>query len=210
MSETIHTIGHSTHTSDAFISLLIPHRITAVADVRSTPYSRRNPQFNREKMRAALKVHGIQYVFLGRELGARSEDDCCYVNDKVRYSLLAQTPLFRSGIERLLDGARSQRIALVCAERDPLDCHRTILIARELVACGVGVLHILSDGSIEPHDDALRRLVGRLKMRGEDLFRSQSITLEEAYDRQAERIAFDRNRHRAGLRSSTFNETKDP
>jgi len=210
MSQTIYTIGHSTHTIDAFISLLIPHRITAIADVRSTPYSRRNPQFNREDIRAALKTHGIQYVFLGKELGARSDDECCYVNDKVRYSLLAQTPLFKSGIERLLDGARSHRIALMCAERDPLDCHRTILISRELVLCGANILHILSNGSIESHDDALRRLVGRLKLGAEDLFRSQGISVDEAYEKQADRIAYDRNFHRAGTRGAAANETEIP
>jgi uncharacterized protein (DUF488 family) len=102
MSLTLYTVGHSNHTCDAFVSLLTTHRVTAVADVRSTPYSRRNPQFNRDDIRATLKSLSIQYVFLGKELGARSNDDCCYVNDKIRYPRLAQTALFKSGIERLL------------------------------------------------------------------------------------------------------------
>ena len=199
MSPTLYTVGHSNHTCDAFVSLLTMHRVTAVADVRSTPYSRRNPQFNRDDIRAALKSLSIQYVFLGKELGARSNDDCCYVDDKVRYSMLAQTALFKSGIERLLEGARSHRIALMCAEKDPLDCHRTILVSRGLVLRGANILHILSGGSIETQDEALRRLVQRLKLGGEDLFRSEAVTVEEAYERQGNLIAYDRAVHRAGL-----------
>jgi uncharacterized protein (DUF488 family) len=200
MSLTLYTVGHSNHTCDAFVSLLTLHRVTAVADVRSTPCSRRNPQFNRDDIRATLKSLSIQYVFLGKELGARSNDDCCYVNDKIRYPRLAQTALFKSGIERLLEGARSHRIALMCAEKDPLDCHRTILVSRELVLRGANILHILANGSIETQDEALRRLVLRLKLGNEDLFRSEGATVEEAYERQGNLIAYDRAIHRADLR----------
>jgi uncharacterized protein (DUF488 family) len=209
VSLTLYTVGHSNHTCDVFLSLLTAHGVTAVADVRSTPYSRRNPQFNRDDIRAALKSLGIQYVFLGKELGARSNDDSCYVNDKIRYSMLAQTPLFKSGIERLLEGARSHRIALMCAEKDPLDCHRTILVSRELVLRGANILHILSDGSIETQDEALRRLVRRLKLGGEDLFRSEGVTIEEAYERQGNLIAYDRAAYRAPVRDAA-NETEAP
>jgi uncharacterized protein (DUF488 family) len=207
MSLTLYTVGHSTQTCDAFVSLLTAHQITAVADVRSTPYSRRNPQFNRDDIRATLKSSSIQYAFMGKELGARSNDDGCYVNDKIRYSMLAQTSLFKSGIERLLEGARSHRIALMCAEKDPLHCHRTILVSRELVLRGANILHILSDGAIETHDEALRRLVRCLKLDGEDLFRSEGVTLEEAYERQGNLIAYDRSVHRAPVRDAA-NETE--
>jgi uncharacterized protein (DUF488 family) len=192
MRNEIYTVGHSVHPIDAFIGLLQSFGITAVADVRSTPYSRRNPQFNREDLRAALKSAGVQYAFLGKELGARSEDECCYVNDKVQYALLAKTPLFRSGIERLLEGARAHTIAIMCAEKDPLECHRTILVARALVQSGLRITHILADGGVEAHDAAMARLVDRLKLGRGDMFRSQSISVEEAYDKQAQRIAYDR------------------
>jgi len=196
MKGAIYTVGHSTHACEFFIGLLLAHGITAVADVRSTPYSRRNPQFNRDNLRDALKANDVQYAFLGQELGARSADDSCYINDKVCYGLLAKTRLFESGIERLAAGAAAHRIALMCAEREPLDCHRTILVSRRLVLGGFPVMHILADGSVETHDAALGRLVSRLKLTGEDLFRSQSITAEEAYEKQADRIAFDRSLHR--------------
>jgi uncharacterized protein (DUF488 family) len=192
MSDEIYTVGHSNHPGERFVELLRAHKITAIADVRSTPYSRRNPQFNRDNLRAALKEHAIQYAFLGKELGARSEDECCYVNDKVQYALLAKTPLFHSGIERVVEGLRSHKIALMCAEKDPLDCHRTILVARTLAQAGFRIMHILSDGAVETHDDALGRLIDRLGLGPEDMFRSRTISIEEAYERQGERIAFER------------------
>jgi uncharacterized protein (DUF488 family) len=210
MGSEIHTVGHSTHTSELFIQLLETHSVTAIADVRSTPYSRRNPQFDRNNIRAALKAKSIQYAFLGKELGARSDDECCYVNDKVSYSLLAKTPLFESGIDRVVEGARTHRIALMCAEKDPLDCHRTILVARRLIRSGYRIVHILGSGLVETHDDALTRLMNRLKLSAEDMFRSPALTVEEAYEKQADLIAFDRSLRRAEAshRGPTFNERK--
>src|SRR5262249_48596390 len=124
----MHTIGHSNHPIQDFLDLLRRHGITAVADVRSTPYSRFNPQFRRAKLQASLAEVGIQYVFLGAELGARSQDPSCYDADgRVSYARLAKTELFRSGIERLITGSSQYRISIMCAEREPLECHRTIL-----------------------------------------------------------------------------------
>ena len=101
MPEALFTIGHSTQAAERFIMLLNKHGITAVADVRSTPYSRMNPQYNREDLRTALNDAGISYVFLGKELGARSENKACYHDGKVQYGLLAQTDLFRHGVDRV-------------------------------------------------------------------------------------------------------------
>lgn len=196
MNSDIFTIGHSTQSSTQFLQRLKRHAITAVADVRSAPYSRHNPQFNREELRNTLKAEGIRYVFLGKELGARSDDECCYVNDKVQYRLLAQTNLFRAGIARVVEGAESFRIALMCAEKDPLDCHRTILVARELVKLGRNVKHILADGSLETHSHAMSRLINQLGFSGQDMFRSAEETINEAYDKQADRIAYDRKENR--------------
>jgi uncharacterized protein (DUF488 family) len=197
MSSEIFTVGHSTQSSERLVSNLRKHGITAIADVRSAPYSRHNPQFNREELRATLKENGIRYVFLGKELGARSDDECCYVDGKARYELLAKTDSFRSGIRRVIEGARTHKIALMCAEKDPLDCHRTILVARHLVCEGCSVTHILMDGSTESHQDALARLVRQLGLADEDMFRSHTVTVEEAYEKQGDRIAYDRNAYRA-------------
>ncbi len=186
----IYTIGHSKHPIERFTALLQQHGIEALADVRSTPYSRFNPQFNREKLQAALAGAGIRYAFLGEELGARSKDPACYEDGRVSYAKLAASELFRTGIDRLLTGMREHRIALMCAEREPLDCHRTILVARELEKSGVPVTHILDDGSLEPHRHALERLAADLEIVGTDLFRSPDELLEEAYEKQGARIAY--------------------
>lgn len=190
MPDLIYTIGHSTHSTERFIELLTAHRITAVADVRSHPYSRFTPQFSREGLRANLRKAGLAYVFLGRELGARSEDPNCYVNRKVQYDLLARTSLFQEGLSRLVQGASNHRIALMCAEKDPLICHRAILVCRHLVDCGVGVQHILEDGRIESHDEALSRLMAELELEEQDLFRSRDEVVLEAYDRRGKQIAY--------------------
>jgi uncharacterized protein (DUF488 family) len=187
----IYTVGHSNHPIQAFLALLQRHAVSAVADVRSTPYSRFNPQYRREKLQASLAEAGIQYVFLGEELGARSRDSSCYdPSGRVSYAKLARTDLFRSGIHRLKTGMAQHRISLMCAEREPLECHRTILVARELVREGVAVTHILADGSLEPHESAMQRLVKSLKLADTDLFSDSTDLIERAYDLQAVRIAY--------------------
>jgi len=186
----LYTIGHSTHSAEKVIGLLHAHRVSAVADVRSRPYSRMNPQFNREPYSAQLKAAGIAYVFLGRELGARSEDRSCYVEGKVQYDLLAQTELFQVGLNRIIEGMTSHRVALMCAEKDPLTCHRTILVCRHLVVRGVAVEHILEDGRLESHENALSRLLGELGLPERDLFRSRDEIVEEAFSKRGQQIAY--------------------
>lgn len=183
------TVGHSAHSEDRFLALLKAHGVTALADVRSSPYSRHAPQFNRDLLRATLPQHQIQYVFLGRELGARSSDPSCYVNGQVQYSRLAETDLFRQGISRVLLGAEAECIALMCAERDPLDCHRTLLVARTLMDEGVQIDHILADGGLEPHGDAMLRLLDKLGIQHE-LLRTNDELVAEALRQQERRIAY--------------------
>jgi uncharacterized protein (DUF488 family) len=188
----VYTIGHSTHPQEYFLSLLKLHGITALCDVRSGPYSRMNPQFNRENLEAALLANGIAYRFLGKELGARSNDPTCYVHGKVQYDRLAQTALFKYGIKRILRGLKDGfRVAIVCAEREPLECHRTILVARHLAEIGLPVTHIHANGDLEIHDDALERLARMLNVPERDMFRSHEELLAEAYRRQEERIAYE-------------------
>ena len=184
------TIGHSNHTIERFIELLCQHRVTAVADVRSSPYSQMHAQFNREALAVALKREAIAYSFLGRELGGRPADKTCYENGRVQYKRVAATPIFRSGLDRILAGVQSFRIALMCAEREPLECHRTLLVAPELEKAGITVLHLHVDGRTESHTDAMSRLLDLFRLADEDLFRSRSELIEEACYRQQERVAF--------------------
>lgn len=191
MQDAVFTIGHSTHPQERFIALLHQHGITALCDVRSMPYSRINPQFNREDLTEALSRGGIKYVFLGKELGGRSEDATCYEHGRVQYDRLAHTDLFRRGLERVQEGMKKYRLALMCAEKEPLACHRTILISRHLAALGFAVRHIHADGKLESHADALSRLARMLNLPEPeyDMFRSREELSADAYRRQEERIA---------------------
>lgn len=184
------TIGHSTHSAEAFLALLRQHDVEAVADVRSSPFSRFNPQFNRDALEQFLKANGIRYVFLGKELGARSDDRSCYVLGRVQYGRLAQTSLFQSGLDRVSQGAARYRVALMCAEKEPLECHRTLLVAKELVARGLPVLHIHADGRLETHEAAMERLLAVTGLPKEDLFRSKEELLSEALARQEQQVAY--------------------
>lgn len=196
----IFTIGHSNMDAAAFVKLLQQHKIQNVADVRSSPYSQYTPQFNREVLQTTLKQNGIGYVFLGDELGARRSEREVYENGQAVYERIAKTPSFKSGLERVLSGAKKFRIALMCAEKDPLTCHRTILVCRNLKraadillaesAAKLEIQHIHSDGHLEGHADAEKRLLVTLKFPTEDFFRSQQEILDEAYALQGKKIAF--------------------
>jgi uncharacterized protein (DUF488 family) len=187
---TIYTIGHSTHSMEEFLALLKRVSIEAVADVRSTPYSRRQPQFNRDSLCQVLVGEDIAYVPLGAELGGRgnshSERD---ERGRILYRSIAESVEFQSGLERVQSGSDRLRIALMCTERDPLNCHRGILISRILSAHGVQVLHIHGDGRIESHREAEHRLLQMTGLRQMDLFHSEEQSLLAAYDRQEARIA---------------------
>ena len=162
MSErTIYTVGYSTHEWPAFIALLRGAGITALADVRSNPQARL-PQYRQENLAPGLRKEGIAYVWLGMELGARRDERECYADGQVDYELVATLPSFRAGITRLENGVAEHTITLMCAEREPLDCHRGVLIARVLKADGWRVRHIRADGTIEEHDDTERRMVERV------------------------------------------------
>ncbi len=166
----VFTIGHSTHEFERFVELLKLHRIEAVGDVRSVPYSRWRPQFNKEDLGKALKGQGMAYVFLGRGLGGRPADPACYEDGHVSYQKLARTDLFRSGLRRVVEGSERMNIALMCAEKDPGICHRAKLVACELVELGMEVEHILATGEIETHRALMRRPRERRRSSKEDLF----------------------------------------
>ena len=185
----IHTIGHSNHEIEAFIALLQLHGINAVADVRSLPASRRFPQFDKKALQASVEAAGIRYVFLGGGLGARPSDPACYEKGKAAFDRIRATDAFIGGLARLRRGAQDYRICLMCAERDPADCHRTWLVAQTLHDAGATVTHILADGAIETHDALLRRVAGA-DFRTASLFGDEVDILSATARREAERVAY--------------------
>lgn len=190
MKSAIYTIGHSNHEITSFMDLLRQHGITALGDVRSNPYSRYVPQYSREPLKTALAAAGIAYVFLGKELGARSENSACYKQGRVQYERLAKEPIFLEGIGRIIQGVNRYRIALMCAEKDPIECHRALLVARKLYETGIPVNHILADGSLEAHEAMESRLLAVCKLPEGDMFKSREEFIADAYLMQGERVAY--------------------
>ncbi|MDE2126269.1 MAG: DUF488 domain-containing protein [Armatimonadetes bacterium] len=186
----VFSIGHSTHTLDRFTDLAARHKVVAVADVRSSPYSRYNPQFNKDVLQGALVARGIEYHFLGNNLGARPPDRSLYEGGRVKYARLAETELFAVGIKRVIELASRRRVALMCAEKDPLECHRTLLVARALEEQGVTVNHILVDGRLESQQEVLERLLSVIGLPYHDMFSTHEEMILEAMARQEERIAY--------------------
>lgn len=157
-SADVWSLGHSNHDIDRFTELLVGHEVRVVADVRTSPFSRFSPQFNREALTRSLRQHGIEYVFLGRELGGRPDGARFYDEEgHVRYDRLSASPAFEEGMQRLLSGAATRRVAMVCSEGDPAQCHRHLLIARVLHERGVEVTHILPDGSTTDYQAVAER-----------------------------------------------------
>lgn len=193
VQKVIWTIGHSNHDSLKFATLLYDHQITAVADVRSHPFSRYCPHFNLRPLKTGLENNGVAYTFLGKELGARTSDDSCYDQEgRVLYRRLAESPEFQEGLKRLDKGLRlGYRIALMCSEREPLDCHRTVLVSHELIRRGYEVRHIHADSSVERHEQAMQRLSRMLKLKV-DLFSNEEQRVEEACRLQEQKIAYKR------------------
>lgn len=197
----VFTIGHSNHSIEYFIELLKSAEITAVTDVRSVPYSRRMPHFSKPEMKQSLTNVGIAYVFLGDHLGARPKERSCYRDGTADYSLIAATQEFQRGLERVEVGARQFRVVLMCAERDPLDCHRTILVARRLQERGAAIRHILADGSIEPNEKTEMRLLKLTKLEIGNLFttkQSQDEVVAEAYQKRGHQIAYTEEHESSG------------
>jgi uncharacterized protein (DUF488 family) len=159
------TIGHSNHPIERFLALVQGAGIEAIADVRSFPTSRHAPQFNKEALARSLAEKGLAYLYCGKELGGRGRS--------------STGEDFRNGLDRVVAESARHRIALMCAERDPLDCHR-LPLARALAERGVAVGHILASGEIASQDAIEDRLLAREGLAGSDLF-SREARLADAF-----------------------------
>lgn len=186
----VFTIGHSAHSWERFIALLRGAGATAIADVRTSPFSRYSPQFNRDTLRDELRLDGIAYVFLGKELGGRPTSVRFYCDGVADYEQMARTEDFQKGLERVIAGAKTYKIALMCSEQDPVDCHRCLLVGRALAGRGVQVSHIQANGAIVTQDEVEGRLLELSGRGGDDLFAPREDRLAAAYRDRTRKVAF--------------------
>ncbi|MEQ1406535.1 DUF488 domain-containing protein [Neorhizobium sp. Rsf11] len=189
-SNMIWTIGHSTHSYEEFLSLLRRAGITAIADVRTAPYSRHFSQFNQDALKKELRLDGIAYSFLGDELGGRPKGSRYYCDGVADYEEMARADEFKKGLDRVMEGATKYRIALMCSEHDPLDCHRCLLVGRALDQRDVAVRHILTDGSIVSHREIEEKLLAITGSQNDDLFLLPKERLTNAYRRRSLKVAY--------------------
>jgi uncharacterized protein (DUF488 family) len=194
------SVGHSNHEWSAFVALMRRAGVTALADVRSSPYSGRYPHFNRESLMRGLYDEDIPYVFLGNLLGGRPGQPSLYdVDGRVNYERVRRTEAFQRGLEQLTHALNGHTVAMLCSEEDPLQCHRGLMIAPALSECGFPPHHLRGDGSLETNEQMERRLLRETGVGAgliDGLF-AATLTAEdhrcllaEAYRRQARRKAY--------------------
>lgn len=154
----IFSIGHSNHPIERFLELLSRSGIQVVIDTRSSPYSKYAPQFNDRELSGELRSVGIEYLFLGRQLGGRPEGAQFYDGEgRVMYSTLAESAEFRRGVEQLEQLVPQKRAALLCSEEDPAVCHRHLLVGRVLNGRGNRVIHIRGDGRMQTYQEVVKQ-----------------------------------------------------
>jgi hypothetical protein len=193
------SIGHSNIAAERFIAMLRAAGVNGIADVRSAPRSRFFPWFSGKNLKLLLAREGMNYGFYGDALGGRPRDQRLYCDGIADYEAMARQGEFQAGLDRLIADAAhlraNGRLCLMCAEREPLDCHRCLLVARELAARGMTIGHILHDGTIEPHAATEERLLALAEEDG-DLFATGPFAtglggrLAAAYRRRAHAVAY--------------------
>jgi uncharacterized protein (DUF488 family) len=184
------SIGHSNLPAERFLALLQGAEVSMIADVRSVPASRHFPWFSKKNLAPRLAAAGIDYRTMGDTLGGRPRDESLYRDGVADYEAMAMRREFLIALDDLANAAARSCLCLMCAEREPLDCHRCLLVARRLAEHGLTIGHILHDGTVEPHAATQQRL---LALYGEacDLFATgQSERLAAAYRRRARAVAF--------------------
>ncbi len=196
----LYTLGYSGLEIANFLALVARYNIDVICDVRSTPYSTYKPDFTRAAFKQHLNAAGVKYVFLGDKLGARPSDRRCYVDGQAVYEKIAQTALFNEGLARVHKGVKTLNLALVCSERDPIECHRTILVVNRLDNLRASTLHIHTDGATETQDALDERLVAHHRLTPPPLLckpGDQDDAIVEAYQMQSSAIAYREREWRA-------------
>jgi len=204
MNNVLYTIGHSQHDLDYFIHMLKTYGINYLLDVRSTPYSQFAANYNREQIKAVLNDVEIQYTFMGTYFGARPDDKELYTKEGyLDFEKARKAERFQTGVENVVKGIRAgNKIALMCTEKDPIECHRAIMVARTFYERGIDVQHIMADGVLQSHDVLEQRL---LNMYCPD--RHQISLFEDSKtDEECLREAYQRHNAKIGYHKDGFEE----
>jgi uncharacterized protein (DUF488 family) len=161
MENIIYTVGHSNHEVSYFLELIKHFGITCIIDVRSIAASSHNPQYNKDTFSTTLKKQGITYMHFAEEFGARHQDTALLDEEgKVSFELVRKSYNFRMGVERLWKGLeKGFKIALMCSESEPFDCHRFSMISIALEKDGFSVLHILKDKTLKTNKELEKQLL---------------------------------------------------
>ena len=190
--KTIFTVGYAGHDRDSLLALFKSHGITAVADIRTFKRSSYWTAFDADSFGPFLRAQGVAYVFMGDVMGGKPQAPELYPDGQLDYDLMARLPEFQDGIARLINGANKYRICLMCAEKDPLDCHRTLLIAPPLKAAGFDLCHLV-EGKVESQVEAEQRMIALNGGDVPDLFATTAPDPEAetklALQRQIKRVA---------------------
>lgn len=157
----LYTIGHSSHNLNYFLYLLRKFRINSVVDIRSVPFSKYVPHFNKDRLKNFLSLNHIHYIYMAKEFGLIQENiNLLHSEGYLDFNKMSKSETFKKGILRLKIGIdKGYKIAIMCAEKDPLDCHRSVLISPAIIKEGYSVIHILPDGRRETHEELEHRLL---------------------------------------------------
>lgn len=155
MKKLCYSVGYSNRKLEDFIKLLLMYKINCIVDVRSVPYSKYEGSlaYSRDNIKKMLNKYGIYYIYMGKELGARNEE-AFDENVKVSYEAIRQTDNYKNGIERLIDGInKGYHVAIMCAEKNPVNCHRGILIGHDLKKKNIDVIHVIDKDLVKLQTD---------------------------------------------------------
>jgi uncharacterized protein (DUF488 family) len=206
MTQKLYTIGHSAMPLYTFLAALKKWRVKLLVDVRSHPSSRRFPHFTQANIEKALRMSGVEYLFLGTQLGGRPDDPQAYGPDGVvDYAACRESRAFQAGLKRVQHELAGADLALMCSEEEPLECHRFLMIGPALVALGIAPLHIRKGGIIETQQEAEHRLLKQQKLaaagEGSLFSADRESALQTAHLAQSKKCAFRRE-------SSRFSRSK--
>ncbi len=188
----LYTIGYAGFPLDDFLSELRSKSIGAIIDVRSSPYSSRFEQFNITNIKDILNKNKIYYLFLGDKLGARPKDISLYTDNCADFEKMSKSSQFIDGCKRIKEGLNKFSVCIMCAEKDPATCHRTILVANTLrnLYPEVNIFHIHPLSKIEPQEKLDRRIMAMYDLEQEHFFKNFEERLKEAYSLRGKAIAY--------------------